>query len=335
MATLSLVFRVVITITIILRLVSSLQSSSTTPIQPAPPPSNPCIPSERDALLDFKKGLTDPDNYLSSWQGDDCCAWMGISCSKRNGHVVELWLNRAGLGGKISSSLLALRHLKSLGVEGNDFGGAPIPEFIGSFKHMKYLYLFDSNFSGQIPPHLGNLSELLDLQLTSQQTGPNFYSTDLAWLARLSKLEYLYLDGVNLSTAIDWTHSINMLPSLVFLSLSYCSLRNAIPPPVHINLTSLKTVYLSGNPFNSPISFKQFFWPFWALPSLENVYLGNCGLQGSLPEVLGNSTSLKLLDLNNNDLTGVPITLKRLHTLETLHLAENNFNGSLEMYHFG
>jgi hypothetical protein len=291
MAKLSLVFRV-ITITIILRLVSSLKSSSTTPIQAAPPPSNPCILSERDALLDFKKGLTDPGNYLSSWQGDDCCAWTGISCSKRNGHVVELWLDDAvaALGGKISSSLLALRHLKSLSLQENDFGGAPIPEFIGSFKHMEYLSLSFANFSGQIPPHLGNLSELIHLDVMSLG-GPKLYSTDLAWLARLSKLTYLVLDGVNLSTAIDWTHSLNMLPSLMLLSLAGCSLRNTIPPPAHINLTSLEVVYLSSNPFNSPVSVRHFFWPFWALPSLEKVYLEDCGLQGSLPEVLGNSHS--------------------------------------------
>uniref|UniRef100_A0A0E0LKC6 non-specific serine/threonine protein kinase n=1 Tax=Oryza punctata TaxID=4537 RepID=A0A0E0LKC6_ORYPU len=307
-------------------------SSSPPPTAPALPPSNPCIAHERDALLGFKAGLQDPSNYLASWQGDKCCEWEGVVCSKRNGHVAMLTLQYAGIGGKISPSLLALRHLKAMNLEGNDFRGEPIPEFFGEFKNMQHLTLNDANFSGLIPPHLGNLSKLIDLEVTSYTDGPKLYSTNLAWLSRLTNLQYLGLDGVNLSTAFDWAHSLNMLPSLQHLSLGNCGLRNAIPPPLHMNLTSLEVIYLSANPFNSPVAVEKLFWPFWDFPSLETIDLESCGLQGILPEDMGNSTSLVNLNLNFNDLTGLPTTFKRLSNLKLLYLAQNNISGDIEKF---
>lgn len=32
-----------------------------------------CLGTEREALIDFKDGLEDPENWLSSWKGSNCC----------------------------------------------------------------------------------------------------------------------------------------------------------------------------------------------------------------------------------------------------------------------
>ncbi|KAF7075796.1 hypothetical protein CFC21_080549 [Triticum aestivum] len=124
-------------------------------LRPPPPPAAPagtlCILRERDALLTFKAGLTDPSNYLSSWRGEvDCCRWTGVECSNRTGHVIKLQVrsntNSEGelvpgttIGGEISSSLLTLRHLKHLDLSSNNFGGKPIPEFIGVLQSLTHL----------------------------------------------------------------------------------------------------------------------------------------------------------------------------------------------------
>ncbi|GMY36125.1 receptor like protein 30 [Fagus crenata] len=50
-----------------------------------------CIERERQALLEFKKGLIDDYNRLSSWGSEDakknCCSWEGVQCSKQTGHT--------------------------------------------------------------------------------------------------------------------------------------------------------------------------------------------------------------------------------------------------------
>ena len=97
-----------------------------------------CIESERTALLTFKKGLNDPRNILSSWQGEDCCRWQGVACNNKTGHVVGLNLRSSNanddtdsrwgdLSGEFSPSLLNLKQLRRLDLSLNNFTGTPIP----------------------------------------------------------------------------------------------------------------------------------------------------------------------------------------------------------------
>uniref|UniRef100_A0A0E0FP81 non-specific serine/threonine protein kinase n=1 Tax=Oryza nivara TaxID=4536 RepID=A0A0E0FP81_ORYNI len=311
-----------------------LQSPSTTTA--APPPSwgsHRCITGERDALLSFKAGITDPGHYLSSWQGEDCCQWKGVRCSNRTSHVVELRLNslhevRTSIGfggGELNSTLLTLPHLMHLDLRVNDFNGARIPEFIGGLKNLLFLYLYGANFSGLVPPNLGNLSKLIHLDLNSMSNYGSVYSTDLAWLSRLTKLQYVDISGVNLSTAVNWVHVVNKLSSLVTLNLRFCELQNVIPSPLNANLTLLEQLDLYGNKFSSSLGAKNLFWD---LPNLRYFDMGVSGLQGSIPDEVGNMTSIIMLHLHDNKLTGtIPATFRNLCKLEELWLSTNNING--------
>ncbi|XP_066354784.1 receptor-like protein EIX2 [Miscanthus floridulus] len=290
-----------------------------------------CIPHERDALLDFRAGLIDPENYLSSWQGKDCCQWNGIRCSNRTGHVVELSLSFTNVGfpdGQMSSSLLGLKNLRTLELSSGKFTGTPILEFIGGLKNLRYLSLSSAMFGGRVPPQLGNLSKLLHLDLNGLSWDSYIYSADLAWLSRLTTLQYLDLSLVNLSKVIDWAHVVNKLPSLVTLSLSGCGLRNVIPSPGHINLTSLEYLELSGNEFSSSsVGTKNLFWD---LPSLLHLGMSVCDLQGSIPQNVGNMTSVTRLDLSDNNQTStLPTTFKKLNNLEESSPYMNSINGPI------
>ncbi|GKV08999.1 hypothetical protein SLEP1_g20565 [Rubroshorea leprosula] len=192
-----------------------------------------CIKSEKEALLKFKQCIVDRTNRLASWHSDgDCCKWTGIVCDNVTGHVIELNLRvptlddyydyeayeRSWMGGKISPSLLHLKHLSYLDLSNNDFRGIHIPKFFGSLGSLRYLNLSLSNFGGKIPHHLGNLSNLKYLDL-----GNNYYTMHvetLHWLSSFHSLEYLDLSYVNLSQASNWFHALNTLPSLVGLHLS-------------------------------------------------------------------------------------------------------------------
>jgi Leucine-rich repeat (LRR) protein len=175
-------------------------------------------------------------------------------------------------------------------------------------------------------PQLGNLSKLIHLDLNSLSR--DIYSADLAWLSRLTTLQYLDLSRVNLSKVIDWAHVVNKLPSLVTLRLAACGLRNAIPSPLQSNLTSLEELDLYGNEFStSSIGTKNLFWD---LPSLLHLDMSGCGLQGSISQNVGNMTSITRLHLSDNNLTStLPTAFKNLHNLEELDLSENSINGKI------
>ncbi|XP_065035337.1 receptor-like protein 36 [Musa acuminata AAA Group] len=291
-----------------------------------------CFSMEREALLDFKAGIHDTHNRLSSWTGHHCCTWKGVTCDTTTGHVVMLDLRNTNItddwalrGERMNSSLLALSHLEHLDLSFNDFSGIRMPEFIGSFKKLRYLNLSSTYFMGGIPARLGNLSSLYVLDLSDALDFAS-HVDNLDWLSHLTSLKHLDLSWLKLTGAPDWFSSVNMLPSLQVLSMSYVGLDTIPASVVHVNFTSSLTVlHLSFNNFNSTL-------PKWLgnITSLTHLDLYFAGLYGVIPDAIGDLGSLTFLNLGDNQLEGiVPRSMVDLRRLKELHMQGNRLTGNL------
>ncbi|KAG5569366.1 hypothetical protein H5410_059132 [Solanum commersonii] len=296
-----------------------------------------CIESEKNALIKFSQGFKNPSRSMLSWMFDEnCCSWKGVECDNKTGHVITLDLHKQFLQGEFRNSLLGLPYLRHLDMSHIDFLGERIPEFISSFKDLEYLNLSKTNFRGMIPEHLGNLSRLQFLDLSGDFS---LRVNNLEWIHSLISMKILDLSGVDMSSAENWLHDINLLNSLLELRLSACQLVT-LPKflPTFVNFTSLRILDLSLNYFDATI-------PTWLLNTSHNlVYLNlsRSRLNGSLPNAFtqknnltGNlpptlPSKLKYLDISDNKMEGpLARSIAQLKQLVVLNVARNSFNDSI------
>lgn len=109
------------------------------------------------------------------------------------------------------------------------------------------------------------------------------------------------------------------------LSLVYNLLESSIPPSL-ANITSLKTLNLSFNPFlPSPIPPE-----FGNLTNLEVLWLSSCNLVGNIPHSFGKLKKLSVFDLSMNSLEGsIPSSIVEMTSLKQIEFYNNSFSGEL------
>jgi len=271
-----------------------------------------CNIKDKQILLSFKHGLTDPLGMLPTWSNKkDCCEWRGVHCNI-NGRVTNISLpcftddeiiteNKENkthcLAGKFHLSIFELEFLNYLDLSNNDFN-----------------YLVNTSYYGS-----GNFSNVVHLDLFQNE---NLVINDLRWLLRLSpSLQFLNLGSVNLHKETHWLQILTMFPLLSELYLSSCSLESVSMSLPYANFTSLEYLDLSENDIFSEL-------PIWLfnLSGLSYLDLGNNRFHGQIPKNLMNLRNLDVLYLEDNKLSGaIPDWLGQLGGLKQLVLSSNSF----------
>ena len=155
----------------------------------------------------------------------------------------------------------------------NWLSNRPLGEWDGVITHIyngrvRNLQLINNNLTGSIPTQLGNLTEMIQLDLHHNELSGSIPAA----LGNLSNLEYLALRANELSGPIP--AALGNLSKLATLDIYLNELSGSIPAEL-------------GN-----------------LSKLEHLGLSYNELSGSIPAALGNLDNLQFLYLSRNNLTG-------------------------------
>ncbi|KAL2467617.1 Leucine-rich receptor-like protein kinase family protein [Forsythia ovata] len=277
-----------------------------------------CLTVETQALLEFKKQLIDPLNYLDSWKDSDSpCQFYGITCDSDTGLVIDISLDNKSLSGVISPSLSVLKNLTSLKLPSNLISGV-LPSELSKCTNLKVLNVTGNNMNGSIPD-LSNLKnlEILDLSI-------NYFSGEFpSWVGNLTRLVSLGL-GDNDFDEGEIPDSLGKLKSLYWLYLAGANLRGEIPESI-FELEALGTLDICRNKIsgNFPKSIVK-------LKNLFKIELFTNNLTGEIPTELGKLTLLQEIDISANQLYGkIPQEIGNLKKLTVFHVFKNNFSGEI------
>ncbi|CAN6546266.1 unnamed protein product [Malus baccata var. baccata] len=171
---------------------------------------------------------------------------------------------------------------------------------------------------GSIPHHLGNLSFLVQLEFRNN----SFHGFIPNAIFNLSALQVLDLRNNQLSGSIP--RDVGKLKMLKEISLVDNDFTGSIPREIG-NLTMLKNIYLDFN------MFEEIPYLIGSKDQVEKLYVQANALKGPVPLAVFNMSSLKILALTANYLTGsIPDDLcQHLPSIQILSLARNKLDGPL------
>ncbi|CAL9186683.1 unnamed protein product, partial [Musa hybrid cultivar] len=216
-----------------------------------------------------------------------------------------------------------LCNLTMLDLSRNNIGGELINSFNGLSTcsrgaSLSSLVMKGNNLSGIIPLSMGQLSQLYEVDLSSNSLTGNITEAHFLNLTSLSEL-IIASNSLNIMLPNDWRPPFNAS----IIDMSFCHLRGKFPTWIQTQ-QQLQSLYLSGVGVsgNLPIWFSNFS------KGLNNLYLSSNHLTGQLP-----SAPLFMLDLSNNSFVGpIPLDFREATNLKLLSLSHNHINDSLSPF---
>ncbi|XP_055806712.1 probable LRR receptor-like serine/threonine-protein kinase At3g47570 [Solanum dulcamara] len=240
-----------------------------------------------------------------------------------------------------------LPNLREIFLSHNQFSGY-LPSTICNASKLENLEVANNSFTGPIPMMLGNLVDLITLNLQHNLLENKPGATKLDFLNSLvtsRNLVYLILEsnplnGIfpesigNLSSNIrvldaadsgirgNMPTSLGNLSSLIYLGLASNNLVGNVPPSF-IGLQNLERLYLTGNKLEGPFPAE-----LCSIGRLGLLHLGENRLSGAVPPCIGNLTELREMSIAANKFSSkLPSSFWRLVKLDRLNLSRNLLHG--------
>ncbi|KAL9241486.1 hypothetical protein vseg_015596 [Gypsophila vaccaria] len=269
----------------------------------------------------------------------------GVSCDAASNGVVSINLSGMNLKGDIKfSTLVALKYLRNLTLSGNNFTGRLVPQ-LGSLRSLLYLDLSDNYFVGRVPDRIHDLWNLQYLNLSRNRFSGGYpkgignlqqlrvldLSRNALWgnvgefFSDLRNAEFVDMSCNNFSGGlpVDVANVSSLGNTVRHLNLS----RNLLGGGFLSNDTlalfkSLEVLDLGDNFINGELP------SFGGVFNLKIFRVRNNQLYGAIPvELLTNLVPLTELDLSGNGFSG---SIRGINstTLEVLELSSNRLTGS-------
>ncbi|XP_009353384.2 receptor kinase-like protein Xa21 [Pyrus x bretschneideri] len=196
---------------------------------------------------------------------------------------------------------------------------------------------------GSIPPHLGNLSFLVQLEFRNNSfhgsiprdveklkmlkeilIGHNNFTEIPNLIGSKDQVEKLYVQANALKGPVPL--AVFNMSSLKILALTANYLTGSIPDDLCQHLPSIQILSLARNKLDGPLPSK-----LWQCKELLQFSLDSNNFRGSIPKSIGNSTQLERIGISYNNLTVLPGHLnffwRRISHLELVR-ATNGFHES-------
>ncbi|KAH9687783.1 Receptor-like protein 13 [Citrus sinensis] len=227
-----------------------------------------------------------------------------------------------------------LRKLKSLDLSGVGVrDGSKLLQSIGSFSSLNSLYLSSNNFTETVTITTQELHNFTNMEYLKLDDSPLHISLLQSIASIFPLLKNLSMIGCEVNGVIrgqDFPHS----KSLEHLDMEFMriALNTSFLQIISESMSSLKYLSLSYYTLgiNSSETLNQ---GLCSLVHLQELYIASNDLRGSLPWCMANMTSLRILDVSSNQLTGSISSSPLVHLTSIeeliLDLSSNQLTGEI------